>query len=232
MILLDINFLHLAYLKKNKCTLSIDLDKYVSNMSIFTVNNDLNELKIKNNLNMDSLKNKIESEFKNETGVSLNENSYFIFIKDYYLETFNKDYSNVVAKLFKEADANSKGFSVPVEKKKGFFAKLFKPKESPVNLDKNKYNASIFNETIESKLENTDNKYFKEVLELNKFIIFKKEKFPEVRELFKSPELLNEYILIKDFIKTKDFEELSEQMKIDKIRELFKNIINQVEKLN
>lgn len=229
---MTINYLHLAYLKHNKCSLSVDLDKYISSVDIFTVNNDLNELKIKNNLNTDSLKIKISNEFKNETGVSLNENAYFEFIKEHYLKTFNKDYSNVVAKLFKEADINSKDVSVPVEKKRGFLSKIFKPKETHVNLDKEKYNASIFNEMIEGKLENTDSKYFQEVLELNKFIIFKKDKFPEVRALFQSPELLNEYITIKDFTKTKDFEDLTEQARIDKIRELFKNIVNQVEKLN
>lgn len=229
---MEINYLHLAYLIKNKCTLPADLDKYISNSPIFIINNEMNELKIKNNLNNDSFKSKLDAEFKKETNVNLNDVAYFEFIKNYYSKSFHKEYNAIIAKVFKEADSNSKGVIAPNEKKKSFFSRFFKSKEPELVLDKDKYNASIFNEMIKNKLDDTDNKYFLELLDLNKFIIFKKEKYTELRELFLSPEFLTEYINIKNTIKESEFTNLSEQLKIDKVREMFKNIIKKVEKIN
>lgn len=229
---MEINYLHLAYLIKNKCTLPAYLDKYISNSSIFIINNEMNELKIKNSLNNDSFKSKLYAEFKKETNVNLNDMAYFEFIKNYYSKSFNKDYKAIIAKVFKEADSNSKGVIAPNEKKKSFFSRFFKSKEQDLVLDKDKYNASIFNEMIKNKLDDTDNKYFLELLDLNKFIVFKKEKYTDLRELFLSPEFLTEYINIKNTIKESEFTNLSEQLKIDKVREMFKNIIKQVEKIN
>ena len=192
----------------------------------------MNELKIKNNLNNDSFKSKLDEEFKKETNVNLNDMAYFEFIKNYYSKSFHKEYNAIIAKVFKEADSNSKGVIAPNEKKKSFFSRFFKSKEPELVLDKDKYNASIFNEMIKNKLDDTDNKYFLELLDLNKFIIFKKEKYTELRELFLSPEFLTEYINIKNTIKESEFTNLSEQLKIDKVREMFKNIIKKVEKIN
>lgn len=227
-----INYLHLVYLNKNMADIPNDIHSLLNSITVFVLNNTANEIKFKNILNDDTSKQDVFTSFKKRTKVDLNEDTYYEFMNKYYNVAFSKAYEKEIANLFKIANANTKDIVIPYTKKSGFLSKLFKKKEEDIKLESGLYNASMFNEIIESNFNNKDNEYAKELLKLNKFIIFKSDKYREIKNLYTSPDFIKEFIKVKKETETEAFNKLSDNDKMKKIRELFKNIYLKIEKEN
>lgn len=225
---MTINYLHLTYLINELNNIYSDIKQTFTEDGLWVINDKSKELAVQTNLNNNEHKEDVFSQFLQKTGVPLNNESYIAYTKEYYNVEFTQNYNKYIQELFKESEANSKSVQVPFKQKLSFWSKLFKSKQKEIELNHNIYNLSIFNDAIKSKLDNKNEIYLDELLQLNKFIIFTKDNFVDIQQKVEKEDFLKEYVLIKNEFKKESFEQLSDTQKTEKIRELFKNISNKI----